>query len=769
MYLLLLLIPGLPLAAAVITLICGPRLLRERSHLPVMIGTIAAFVCSLLLVWRLPAVDHEQAQPGAEVTYTYWNWITIPTAWHVGGTLGSSDSPYPTRDFRIDITLRADALSAIMVSMVTFISSLVVFFSAGYMHGERGYWRFFALVGLFVFSMNMLVLSSNFLLLFVFWEAVGVCSYLLIGFWYEKDSASAAGKKAFLVNRIGDVGLILAMFLMWIHYGTLNFHDSPAGPGILGTLRLTGEIAYLGAGPGFAICLLLLLGACGKSAQLPLMVWLPDAMEGPTPVSALIHAATMVTAGVYLIARATPLFDAAPEAQLVVAIVGGATALLSALIALTQTDLKRVLAYSTVSQLGFMFLALGTGTIAGVVAGMFHLFTHAFFKALLFLGSGSVMHAMGNVIDMRRFGGLRKLLPVTHATFAFGCLALAGVPPFAGFWSKDAILVAVHERATPTNAHPPSLPDGVLNPLTAGLGISDPSLNFPDYTSVYRGLFYLAALTALLTAFYTFRAFFLTFYGELRVPPEAGNHAHESPAQMTIPLLVLAVCSVAVGLVGHWNDAFASLLEQTPSLAYGLSAESAHAGHSHRGIVFLSIALSAVGIGSAAFFYLKSLDEVGIATRWMNLDWLEQIVDMKWLYGWSHRLRLPALARQADGVGLGWFVRLLGYLVLLVIGLFMAPLLLGYYVSPYKLSLHKFFLDEIYSALIVRPLRAVADLLAYLDRVVIDNLVHSVAALPLAAGALLRRLQTGLLPYYGLAMAIGAIGLIAASALLLRG
>ena len=355
------------------------------------------------------------------------------------------DSQGVQRRFLIDVSLRIDALTCIMLTMVTLISSLVAVYSVGYMKGDRGYWRFFAYIGLFVFSMTMLVSVSNFLLLFVFWEAVGVCSYLLIGFWYEKPEAAAAGKKAFLVNRVGDFGFMLGVFLIWTTYGTLNYHDTPVGGpasavaerpatvppnpmdqavlGVLGQGRIASG-AYRAGGVGLAICLLLLLGACGKSAQFPLHVWLPDAMEGPTPVSALIHAATMVTAGVYMIARCTPLFMASPAAQLVVAGVGAFTALLAGVIALTQFDLKRVLAYSTISQLGYMFLGLGTGTLAGISAGMFHLFTHAFFKALLFLGAGSVMHAMGNVIDMRRFGGLRRLMPFTFWTFLIGCLAL---------------------------------------------------------------------------------------------------------------------------------------------------------------------------------------------------------------------------------------------------------------------------------------------------------------------------------------------------------
>ena len=368
----------------------------------------------------------------------------------VSRTAGQAGSGNPRNcDFHIDVVLRADPLTAVMLATVTFISLLVAVYSIGYMHGDPGYWRFFTYIGLFVFSMTMLVSVSNFVMLYVFWEAVGLCSYLLIGFWFQKPEAAAAGLKAFLVNRVGDFGFALGIFLLWTTYGTLDFHDPLAGgtgpPGILGQTMLRDPSLYVGGGVATAICLLLLLGACGKSAQFPLHVWLPDAMEGPTPVSALIHAATMVTAGVYMVARCTPLFAASADARHVVAAIGGFTALLAALIAVSQTDLKRILAYSTISQLGYMFLALGAGTLAGISAGMFHLVTHAFFKALLFLGAGSVMHAMGGVIDIRQLGGLRRRLPTTHWTFLFGCLALAGIFPFAGFWSKDAILAAVRQ------------------------------------------------------------------------------------------------------------------------------------------------------------------------------------------------------------------------------------------------------------------------------------------------------------------------------------
>ncbi len=465
---LMILVPALPLAAAIVVAVLGPTRPAGPQPLAGRAGAGRPPACAVSCCCGMSGSSRSATNRWRPTGRGCWCEDAYPPA--DSPPTAGSEPPATARDFTIDVALRLDALTCIMLTMVTFISLLVAIYSVGYMHGDPGYWRFFSYIALFVFSMTMLVSVSNFLLLFVFWEAVGVCSYLLIGFWYEKPSAAAAGMKAFLVNRIGDFGFMLGVFLIWTTYGTLNYHDTPAGSSGGGRKRrrrcaAAQPVAGRAGGrcvrssphrvrtrmsevvPGLAICLLLMLGACGKSAQFPLHVWLPDAMEGPTPVSALIHAATMVTAGVYMVTRCTPLFMASPEAQLVVAAIGTFTALLAGLIALTQFDLKRVLAYSTVSQLGYMFLGLGTGTLAGISAGMFHLFTHAFFKALLFLGAGSVMHAMGNVIDMRRFGGLRKVMPTTYWTFLIGCLALSGMAPLSGFWSKDAILASVHAKA----------------------------------------------------------------------------------------------------------------------------------------------------------------------------------------------------------------------------------------------------------------------------------------------------------------------------------
>src|SRR5262249_20021305 len=441
---------------------------------------------------------------------------------HAAGVLKwGSPTWFRAGDVDVRFLLRADPLTALMLVMITFIGSLIAIFSIGYMHGDEGYPRFFGEISLFIFSMAGLVLADNFVLLYAFWEGVGLCSYLLIGFWFTRPSAADAARKAFLVTRLGDVGLLLGILLLWVLCG----RASPNGYS-LDFDALFGNARRMDPSLLTAACLLLFCRAEGKSAQLPVRVWPPDAMEGPTPVSALIHAATMVTAGVYLVARCTPLFMLAPSAQIVVACIGGFTALLAALIALTQNDLKRVLAYSTISQLGYMFLALGSGA---VVAAIFHLYTHAFFKALLFLAAGSVMHAMGNVIDMRRFGGLRHLMKWTHATFLCGAAALAGVPLLSGFWSKEEIL------------------GGALHHHEA-------------YHRIYVILFVIGLLTAGLTAFYTFRAYFLTFWGEERIPPEAGHHAHESPHVMTVPLVILAVGAVFAGIVvepfNHWLSHF---------------------------------------------------------------------------------------------------------------------------------------------------------------------------------------------------------------------
>jgi len=638
------LIPGAPLAAAVVIALLGPRLLGQRSHWPCWIALGASTVCALLLLAKIvPAGFAEHG--GAPAVAAGFRWLEI------GG-------------LTIDVNLRADAISALMLSMVVPVSTLVSIFAAGYMHGDGGYPRFFAVFSLFVASMCLLVLSANYLQLFIFWEGVGLCSYLLIGFWYRKPAAAAAAKKAFVVNRIGDFGFLVAIFFIWTRFGSLDFDQVLFIPGRIA------ELADSGSGVVTLVCLLLLLGAMGKSAQFPLHVWLPDAMEGPTPVSALIHAATMVTAGVYLVARSTPLFVHAPTAQLAVSAVGAATALIAALTALTQFDLKRVLAYSTVSQLGYMFMALGAAAAAtaadqeltthAVTAGMFHLVTHGFFKALLFLAAGSVMHSMGDVIDMRRFSGLRTALPVTHATFLVGAAALAGVPLLAGFWSKDEILATLshashHER----------------------------------FGTFFSAIFWTATVTAFLTALYTFRAYFMTFWGPERFPEEAGHHPHDAPPVMAWPLRLLALAALAAGLAmgaTHW---FAHYLAHTPGLP-----ESEP---------------EAFNLGLMAMSSVVAL--AGIALAW----------------------RTYAGARRPAAPAAGW----------------LQPF--------YQLSQHKFYFDEIYSLLLVKPFVALSHLAAQFDKHVIDRAVDFVGVLPRWIGAAPRLLQEGVIPSYALMMWTGLL------------
>jgi NADH-quinone oxidoreductase subunit L len=635
------LIPVGPLAAAIVIALLGPKKLGQSSHLPCWIGLGLSAACALILWWSIvPAkFGHEGASSTAAIA-TGFRWLDI------GG-------------MTIDVNLRADAISALMLTMVTTVSTLVSIFAAGYMHGDPGYPRFFGAFSLFVFSMVMLVLSPNFLQLYVFWEGVGLCSYLLIGFWYRKPAAAAAAKKAFVVNRIGDFGFLMGIFLIWTKFGSLDFER------VLSSTRIA-EVAAANPGAITTICLLLLLGAMGKSAQFPLHVWLPDAMEGPTPVSALIHAATMVTAGVYLVARSTPLFLAAPDAHVAVSVIGAVTALLAALIALTQNDLKRVLAYSTVSQLAYMFMALGAGAAGAelatpaVAAGMFHLVTHGFFKALLFIAAGSVMHSMGDVIDMRRFSGLRRALPITHWTFLCGAAALAGFPLLDGFWSKDEILSVLSQAS-----------------------------RHERYGATFSLVFWIATVTAFLTAFYTFRAYFLTFWGKEVFPSEAGHHPHDAPPIMAWPLRILAVAAVVLGVIGGATHAFAHYLSHAPGLPE-LPEE-----HLNIPLMIISSLVVLAGIGMA----------------WR-------------VYGGENRPTVPQS---------GW----------------MQPL--------YELSLNKFYLDELYYAVLVAPLRWLAHACVWFDNNVIDRTVDLVGAIPRWVSAFPRYLQEGVVPSYALMMWAGLL------------
>jgi len=542
------LIPLLPFAAFLILGLFG-RWIKDRAHLVAVPAVVTSFILSVLAFLDVAG--------GRQTTMPLYTWLS-------------------SGDVTIQLGLSIDRLTAVMLLLVTTVSSLVHVYTIGYMQGEKGYARFFAYIALFTFSMLMLVMADNFLQLFVFWEAVGLCSYLLIGHWYERKSACDAATKAFVVNRVGDFGFLLGLLLVLASFGTLDyqqvFAQAPAyTTDMVNLLRPFGgdwPISTL-----TLICLLLFVGAIGKSAQVPLHVWLPDAMEGPTPISALIHAATMVTAGVFMVARLSPLYNLSPAAMDVVAVVGGLTMVLGATIALTQYDIKRVVAYSTVSQLGYMVMACGLGAYT---AGMYHLLTHGAFKALLFLGCGSVIIALHHEQDMRRMGGLRDTLPVTYWTFVIGSLALAGFPLTSGFFSKDDILVSAWAA-------------GALGKTLAVAGL----------------------LTAGLTAFYSFRLVFVTFWGASHVDPHHAGHVHEPSKTMTIPLIILAVLAVLTGYVG-----IPQFLE--PALPGPAGTSGHHEGVA--GIMIVATLLGLSGIAAAYVMYVKlpGLAE-SLANRWQGV------------------------------------------------------------------------------------------------------------------------------------------------------
>ena len=524
------LIPLLPLASFLILGMFG-HWIRDKAHLVAVPAIVLSLGISILAFFDVAGGHHS--------TIRLYTWL-------ISGMLD------------VHIGLSIDRLTSVMLLLVNTVSALVHVYTIGYMQGEPGYARFFSYIALFTFSMLMLVLADNFLQLFVFWEAVGLCSYLLIGHWYERQSAVAAATKAFVVNRVGDFGFMLGLLLVFTTFDSLDYATAfanvgPATAQVMNILEPVGgsfEVSTI-----TVICLLLFMGAIGKSAQFPLHVWLPDAMEGPTPISALIHAATMVTAGVFMVARLAPLYNASPTAMSVVAIVGAITMVLGATIALTQTDIKRVVAYSTMSQLGYMMMACGLGAYA---AGIYHLMTHGAFKALLFLGCGSVIIALHHEQDMRRMGGLKDRLPITYWTFLIGSLALAGFPLTAGFFSKDDVLVSAWAA-------------GPLGQVLSMFGV----------------------LTALLTAFYSFRLVFVTFWGPSRVDQQHAAHVHEPSPTMTVPLVILAVLSIATGYVGI-PEFLAPVFE---------GGDGAHGGGA-MGIMLLATAMGLLGIGGAYYAYV---------------------------------------------------------------------------------------------------------------------------------------------------------------------
>jgi len=539
------LIPLFPAAGAFIQLLFGRRL-RNNAVSAVSVG-----LPGLAFVWALGCFFQLLGQPEHTFTLTLYNWLPAGPFHLSNGALGN---------LSVDVAILLDPLSAVMLLVVTGVGFLIHIYSIGYMGHEGGYYRFFGYMNLFMFSMLVLVLADNYLMMFVGWEGVGLCSYLLIGFFFLRKSAADAGKKAFVVNRIGDAGFLLGVMLMTVTFGTLNFQAI--------TEAARSSQFETGSGVITAICILLFIGATGKSAQIPLYVWLPDAMEGPTPVSALIHAATMVTAGVYMVARSNALYVRAPAALALVAEIGAATAIWAASIGLVQNDIKRVLAYSTVSQLGYMFLACGVGAFA---AGIFHLMTHAFFKALLFLASGSVIHAMSGEQDMRKMGGLSNKIPTTFYTMAIAALAISGVPPLAGFFSKDEIL---------WNAF-------------AG-----------PYAQ--KALWAVGLLTAGMTAFYMFRLIFMTFWAPSRVAHDVEHHIHESPRSMLGPLVVLAGLSVIGGWIGFGGEhsPFTSFLEPVFKNPAAVQAAGTSSGAEY-GLMALSVVVALAGIGIAYAYYVK--------------------------------------------------------------------------------------------------------------------------------------------------------------------
>lgn len=620
------LIPLLPLLGFIIN---G---LGQRSFSKSFIGILAsgAVFASFILSVAVFSAVWSARQAGEEAVFTQeiFEWFAVG-------------------DLQVSLTFLVDPLSSIMLLIITGIGFLIHLYAIGYMKHDAGFGKFFAYLNLFIFFMLLLVLGSNYLVLFIGWEGVGLCSYLLIGFWYTNPRYASAAKKAFVMNRIGDLGFLLALFFIFGTFGTLEY------AGIFSAAKdfPMGDITLL------TITLLLFIAATGKSAQIPLFTWLPDAMAGPTPVSALIHAATMVTAGIYLIARSNILFTLSPITLQLITIIGLATALLGAIIALTQTDIKKVLAYSTVSQLGYMFVGLGVGAFTGA---FFHVITHAFFKALLFLGAGSVIHAMSDEQDMRKMGALKKSLPITFSTMLIGTIAIAGIPPFSGFFSKDEILAYAYA------AHP-----------------------------IYWVLGFLAALC---TAFYMFRLIFLTFYGSFRGTASQQEHLHESPASMTIPLIILAILAMVGGFLnvpealggGH---ALANFLAPIFADSAAIKAAPTIAHSTEYLLMGVSVVGALVMAGYAYFLFVKKAD-------------------------------IPSEERSGMA----------------------------------KLSYHKFYIDELYDWLLVNPLKWSSQVFyTVVERLGIDGLVNGIGRGIGGAGRTVRLLQSGYITFYLFMMVLGVI------------
>lgn len=616
-------------------LINGVRYKQPTYKLSGGIATAAvfiSFICSIVLFSELLGMPPDQRK----IHVKFFEWLSVDK-------------------FKVDAGFYVDQISGIMILIITGVGSLIHLFSTEYMHHDKGVTKYFSYLNLFIFNMLILVLGDSLLTMFVGWEGVGLCSYLLIGFWFTDKEKAAAGMKAFITNRVGDAAFLLGMFVLFMIFGTLNIQEINA------LAPTTPETSWMGA---LTLgTLFLFVGATGKSAQIPLYVWLPDAMAGPTPVSALIHAATMVTAGIYMIVRLNPIFIVTPNTMLVIAIIGALTALMAASIGITQWDIKKVLAYSTVSQLGYMFLAVGVGAFG---AGLFHLMTHAFFKALMFLGSGSVIHAMHEEQDIRKMGGLKKYMPITHWTFFLGWLAIIGIPPFAGFFSKDEILWM--------SFHSP-----LGHPVLWAVG----------------------ALSAGMTAFYMTRLMCLTFWGKSRVAKTV--HPHESPAMMTIPLIVLAILSVIGGwigipeVIGHSIGHIPNYLMEWLSPVVRPIPNLAEADHSLEwGLMGASLGIASISAFVAYQFYVKSPETP---------------------------------AKIANSI---------------------KPL--------YELVFKKYLVDELYFKAIINPLISLSKKIwFYIDVNFIDKLTYVIADLIKGGGGVTRSLQTGNVQIYAMYIAIGLV------------
>ena len=622
--------PLIPLLASLVNIFFGVRLGKKTAGLLACAAVAASFAIAGYIFWLLPATGVFRD--------TLYTWI---------------DSGL----FQVKLAFQVDALTAVMLLIVTGIGFLIHIYSLGYMGQDEGMIRFFVYLNLFIFFMLLLVMGDNLLVLFIGWEGVGLCSYLLVGFWYHDHANTIAGNKAFIVNRIGDFGFMLGLLLLVTELGrngiwTLDFMELQKHVGLLSPAKIT------------LITLLLFVGATGKSAQIPLFVWLPDAMAGPTPVSALIHAATMVTAGAYMIARLHFLFVLAPGTLSLIATIGAATAFFAATVALTQNDIKRVLAYSTVSQLGYMFVALGVGAFS---AAIFHLFTHAFFKACLFLGSGSVIHALDGEQDMRKMGGLKAYLPTTYWTYVIATLAIAGAPFTAGFFSKDSILWQAY---------------------SSPLGSTE--------------LWFIGWVTAGLTAFYMFRQLFLVFHGECRVDEHVKAHIHESPAVMTVPLVILAIGSIFAGWVGAPDYLWGSRWDQWLQPIFGGVHEAAHGSQSDEiNLMLLTLALSGLGLLIAFVSYCRPS-------------------------------KLPDRFASLAGGG------------------------------PYRLLFNKYYIDELYDVVIVRPFTTCSRWLAQVfDPGVIDGLVNGIAKGARGFSLIWREAQTGNVQHYLAGFLAGTLALLA--------